>query len=62
MKVVGKKDNKVEKLKVPPHSLDAEQSVIGSLLISPAAWDSVAEVVVETDFYNHSHKLIYKAF
>lgn len=61
LNVVGKKDIKVEKLKVPPHSLEAEQSVIGSLLISPGAWDSVAEIVIETDFYNHSHKLIYKA-
>lgn len=61
MKVVGNKDRKVEKLKVPPHSLEAEQSVIGSLLIAPSSWDKVAEILLDGDFYNHSHKLIYSA-
>jgi replicative DNA helicase len=43
-------DAKVEKLKIPPHSIEAEQSVLGSMLISPDSWDKVAEIVVETDF------------
>jgi replicative DNA helicase len=54
-------DAKVEKLKVPPHSIEAEQSVLGSMLIAPDSWDKVAEVVVETDFYNRSHQIIFRA-
>ena len=48
-------DDKVEKLKIPPHSIEAEQSVLGSMLIAPDSWDKVAEIVVETDFYNRSN-------
>lgn len=55
------RDEKVEKLKIPPHSIEAEQSVIGSMLISPDSWDKVAETIVEGDFYNRSHQLIYAA-
>ena len=54
-------DAKVEKLKIPPHSIEAEQSVLGSMLIAPDAWDKVAEIVVEGDFYNRSHQIIYRA-
>lgn len=63
VKVVSQKssDEKVENLKIPPHSIEAEQSVLGSMLIAPDSWDKVAEVVVETDFYNRSHQLIYKS-
>ncbi len=57
----NKRDDKVEKLKVPPHSIEAEQSVLGSMLIAPDSWDKVAELVVEEDFYNHSHQLIYRS-
>jgi replicative DNA helicase len=63
VKIVPQKnsDRKVEKLKIPPHSIEAEQSVLGSMLISPDSWDKVAEVVVEDDFYNRSHQTIYRA-
>ena len=54
-------DPKVEKLKIPPHSIEAEQSVLGSMLIAPDSWDKVAEIVVEEDFYNRSHQIIYRA-
>lgn len=54
-------DNKVEKLKVPPHSMEAEQSVLGSMLIAPDSWDKVAEVVIEEDFYNRSHRTIFRS-
>jgi len=62
VKVVShkEKDPKVEKLKVPPHSMEAEQSVLGSMLIAPDSWDKVAELVIEDDFYNRSHQLIYR--
>ena len=63
MKAVPQKntDSKVEKLKIPPHSIEAEQSVLGSMLIAPDSWDKVAEVVVETDFYSRSHQTIFKS-
>ncbi|MCC2617694.1 replicative DNA helicase [Aestuariibacter halophilus] len=63
MKVVSQNspDKKIEKLKIPPHSMEAEQSVLGSMLIAPDSWDKVAEIVVVDDFYNRSHQLIYKA-
>lgn len=54
-------DSKVAKLKVPPHSIEAEQSVLGSMLISPDSWDKVTEILIESDFYNQSHKIIFAA-
>lgn len=53
-------DDKIEKLKIPPHSMEAEQSVLGSMLIAPDSWDKVAEIVIEEDFYNRSHRTIYR--
>jgi replicative DNA helicase len=55
-----KKDD-VEQLKIPPHSIEAEQSVLGSMMIAPDSWDKVAEIVVESDFYNRSHRTIFGA-
>lgn len=40
--------------------MEAEQSVLGSMLIAPDSWDKVAEVVVEEDFYNRSHRTIFR--
>ncbi len=54
-------DDAIEKLKIPPHSVEAEQSVLGSMLIAPDSWDKVAEIVLESDFYNRSHQVIYQA-
>jgi replicative DNA helicase len=46
--------------KVPPHSIDAEQSVLGALLIDNSALDKIADVVGEADFYNEAHRLIFQ--
>jgi replicative DNA helicase len=46
---------------VPPHSLEAEQSVLGALLIDKTAWDQVADIVTTEDFYRPDHRLIYEA-
>jgi replicative DNA helicase len=46
---------------VPPHSVEAEQAVLGGLLLDPVAWDNVADVVVSEDFYRPDHKLIFDA-
>ena len=51
----------VENLKVPPHSIEGEQAVLGGLLLSPNAFDQVADVVTEGDFYREDHRLIYRA-
>ena len=48
-------------LKVPPHSIDAEQSVLGGLMLENSAWDEVADKVTEVDFYRHEHKLLFNA-
>jgi replicative DNA helicase len=45
----------------PPHSIEAEQAVLGGLLMDPAAWDGVADIVRESDFYRHDHRLIFAA-
>lgn len=45
----------------PPHSIEAEQAVLGSLLIDGNAWDQVADIVVATDFYRPDHRLIFQA-
>lgn len=51
----------VENLKVPPHSIEGEQAVLGGLLLSPSAWEEVADVVTENDFYREDHRLIFRA-
>jgi len=48
-------------LKVPPHSVEAEQSVLGGLMLDNDAWDRVADAVGEKDFYRRDHQLIFSA-
>ncbi|MDP4613887.1 MAG: replicative DNA helicase [Limnohabitans sp.] len=54
-------DSQVAKLRVPPHSIEAESSVLGGLLLDNSAWDRVGDLLVDNDFYRHEHKLIYAA-
>ncbi len=51
----------VEKLKVPPHSIEAEQAVLGGVLLSEHGFEEVADRVSEEDFYREDHRLIYRA-
>ena len=53
--------DEIAKLRVPPHSIEAEQSVLGGLLLDNSAWDRAADLLVDTDFYRHEHQLIYTA-
>lgn len=53
-------DGEVSRIKMLPHSLEAEQSVLGGLLLSADAWDAVAESVTEGDFYRPDHRLIFR--
>ncbi len=48
-------------LKLPPHSLEAEQAVLGGLMLEEAAWDKIADVLTTEDFYRHDHRLIFQA-
>ena len=48
-------------LRVPPHSIEAEQSVLGGIMLDNKAWDRVEENLVEKDFYRHDHRLIFNA-
>jgi replicative DNA helicase len=45
----------------PPHSIEAEQAVLGGLLLDASAWDQVADAINENDFYRPDHKLIFEA-
>ena len=49
------------RLRVPPHSVEAEQSVLGGLLLDNGAWDRAANLITEADFYRAEHRLIYGA-
>jgi replicative DNA helicase len=49
------------RLKTPPNSIEAEQALIGGLMLNAQAWDKVADVVVADDFYRKDHRLIFKA-
>lgn len=53
-------DYQLDTLKVPPHSIEAEQSVVGGLLLENDALDRVADILNVEDFYQHDHKTIYK--
>ena len=57
----GRGDDEVAKLRVPPHSIEAEQSVLGGLLLDNSAWDRAGDLLVETDFYRYEHRLIFAA-
>ncbi len=53
-------DPQLESLRVPPHSIEAEQSVLGGLLLDNAAWDRIADFVQEGDFYRYDHRIIFQ--
>tara|TARA_A100001037_G_C15143695_1_gene635149 strand:- start:1691 stop:3109 length:1419 start_codon:yes stop_codon:yes gene_type:complete len=54
-------EDSTQGLKVPPHSIDAEQSVLGGLLLDDEAWFKVAELLIASDFYRAQHQVIYEA-
>ncbi|TFW01430.1 replicative DNA helicase [Oxalobacteraceae bacterium OM1] len=53
-------DPQLESLRVPPHSIEAEQSVLGGLLLDNSAWDRIADFVGEDDFYRYDHRIIFQ--
>ena len=54
-------DDEVARLRVPPQSIEAEQSVLGGLLLDNSAWDRAGDLLTDSDFYRFEHRLIYAA-
>ncbi len=55
------RDEDIARLRVPPHSVEAEQSVLGGLLLDNLAWDRAADLLTDGDFYRFEHRLIFSA-
>src|SRR5215210_5522121 len=55
------RDRQVAQLRIPPHSIEAESSVLGGLLLDNQAWDRVGDLLTDGDFYRYEHKLIFAA-
>ncbi|WP_086356802.1 replicative DNA helicase [Gilliamella apis] len=53
------KKSKLQNIKLPPHSIEAEQAVLGSLMLDNQRWDVVAEMITDRDFYSRHHQLIF---
>lgn len=53
-------DKGLDYLRVPPHSTEAEQSVLGGLLLDNSAWDRIADMIREDDFYRFDHRIIWQ--
>ena len=54
-------DSHIEQLRIPPQSIEAEQAVIGGLMLAPKSLDLVADALEESDFYRCDHQLIWRA-
>ncbi len=54
-------DRQVAQLRIPPHSIEAESSVLGGLLLDNGAWDRVSDLLTDADFYRYEHRLVYAA-
>jgi len=53
-------DPQLDAIKLPPHSVEAEQSVLGGMLLDATAWDKVADLIGSQDFYRNEHRIIYQ--
>lgn len=53
--------DRLSALKVPPHSVDAEQAVLGGLMLDNSEWDNIVQVLLPADFYRAEHRCIYAA-
>ncbi|MDE2212518.1 MAG: replicative DNA helicase, partial [Betaproteobacteria bacterium] len=51
----------IDALRVPPHNIEAEQAVLGGLLLDNLAWDKIGDQITESDFYRDDHRKIYRA-
>ena len=55
------RDHQIAQLRIPPHSIEAESSVLGGLLLDNNAWDRVGDLLTDSDFYRYEHRLIFAA-
>jgi replicative DNA helicase len=58
---MGQNAHLMDTLRTPPHSVEAEQAVLGGLLLDTQAWDQVGDSVATDDFYRSDHRLIFDA-
>jgi len=58
--VTASADQSIDSLRTPPHSVEAEQAVLGGLLLDNSAWDKIGDFVSERDFYRADHRLLYQ--
>ncbi len=54
-------DPAIAALRIPPHSIEAEQSVLGGLLLDGGAYDKISDAIAENDFYRDEHRRIFRA-
>lgn len=54
-------DRELALLRIPPHSIEAESSVLGGLLLDNAAWDRVSDLLTVSDFYRYEHRMVFGA-
>lgn len=54
-------DDRRDNVRLPPHSVDAEQAVLGGLMLEPHRWDQIADLIKPDDFYRRDHQLIFRA-
>ncbi len=55
------RDDEIARLRVPPHSVEAEQSVLGGLMLDNLAWDRASDLLTDNDFYRFEHRMIFTA-
>jgi replicative DNA helicase len=60
MQIFSNPDTQLDQIKLPPHSVEAEQSVLGGLLLEAGALDKITDLVLADDFYRNEHRLIYR--
>ncbi|MBR9828544.1 MAG: replicative DNA helicase [Oceanospirillales bacterium] len=60
MEIADLNDDALAQIKQPPHSVEAEQSVLGGLMLDNNAWDAVSEILIEEHFYRQGHRMIFR--
>ena len=59
--VFTENDRQVAQLRIPPHSLEAESSVLGGLLLDNSSWDRIGDLLNDSDFYRYEHRLVFNS-
>jgi replicative DNA helicase len=60
MQILSNADAQIDQIKLPPHSVEAEQSVLGGLLLEAGALDKISDLMTDDDFYRQEHRLIFR--